>query len=97
MPWENNSPLTRLTCLTRSAHQHFALAAEAALIFFLFGVGAFTIAHTRGSPRLYASNARSRASPSILSVLARRRRRDVAIDETDRRHGFRRLRRCSTR
>ena len=36
--------------------------------------------HTRGSPRLYASNARTRASPSILSVFARRRRRDVAIE-----------------
>ena len=44
------------------------------------GVGALTIIHTRGSPRLYASNARSSASPSILSVLARRRRRDVAIE-----------------
>ena len=33
------------------------------------------------SVRVYASNARSRASPSILSVLARRRRRDVAIDD----------------
>jgi hypothetical protein len=31
-----------------------------------------TIAHTRGSPRLYASSARSSASPSILSVFARR-------------------------
>jgi len=38
------------------------------------------MAHTRGSPRLYASNARTRASPSILSVFARRRRRDVAIE-----------------
>ena len=44
------------------------------------GVGALTIAHTRGSPRLYASNARTSASPSILSVFARRRRRDVAIE-----------------
>src|SRR5580704_10506724 len=80
MPWENNSPLTRLTCLTRSAistlrsRQRRRRSSSS-------GVGAFTIAHTRGSPRLYASNARSRASPSILSVLARRRRRDVAIDD----------------
>ena len=43
-------------------------------------VGARTIAHTRGSPRLYASKARTRASPSILSVFARRRRPDVAIE-----------------
>src|SRR5580704_3946500 len=44
------------------------------------GVGTLTIAHTRGSPRLYASSARTSASPSILSVFARRRRRDVAIE-----------------
>src|ERR1700688_3032898 len=80
MPWENNSPLTRLTCLTRSAistlrsRQRRRRSSSS-------GVGAFPIAHTRGSPRLYASSARSRASPSILSVLARRRRRDVAIDD----------------
>jgi hypothetical protein len=43
-------------------------------------VGALTIAHTRGSPRLYASSARTSASPSILSVFVRRRRRDVAIE-----------------
>src|ERR1700689_2513647 len=80
MPWENDSPLTRLTCLTRSAistlrsRQRRRRSSSS-------GLGAFTIAHTRGSPRLYASNARSRPSPSILSVLARRRRRDVAIDD----------------
>jgi hypothetical protein len=39
-----------------------------------------TIAHTRGSPRLNANSARSSASPSILSVFARRRRRAVAIE-----------------
>ena len=59
--------------------QDLALAAEAAAVLFL-GVGALTIAHTRGSPRLYASSARTSASPSILSVFARRRRRDVAIE-----------------
>src|ERR1700704_2074461 len=37
------------------------------------GVGALTIAHTRGSPRFYARSARTRASPPILSVFARRR------------------------
>jgi hypothetical protein len=50
--------------------------AEAAAVL----VGALTSAHTRGSPRLYASSARTSASPSILSVFARRRRRDVAIE-----------------
>ena len=38
------------------------------------------MAHTRGSPRLYASSARTKDSPSILSVFARRRRRDIAIE-----------------
>jgi hypothetical protein len=38
------------------------------------------IEQTRGSPRLWASSARSKVSPSILSVLARRRRREVAIE-----------------
>src|SRR4029077_7155609 len=87
MPLGNNSPLTRLTCLTRSAistlrsRQRRRRSSSS-------GVGTFTIAHTRGSPRLYASNARSRASPSILSVLAppsarrrdRRRIDDMAFD-----------------
>jgi hypothetical protein len=44
------------------------------------GVGARAIEHTRGSPRLNAINTRSNASPSILSVLARRRRRETAIE-----------------
>ena len=44
------------------------------------GVGVLTLAQTRGSPRLYASRARTRASPSTLSVLARRRRREIAIE-----------------
>jgi hypothetical protein len=39
------------------------------------------MAQTRGSPRLNASRARRRASPSSLSVLALRLRRDVAIDD----------------
>src|ERR1700733_6494968 len=44
------------------------------------GVGARTIEQTRGSPRLWASSARSKVSPSILSVLARRRRRGAPTD-----------------
>ena len=69
----------RLTCWTRSvistlrSRQRRRRSSSS-------GVGALTIAHTRGSPRLYASSARSSASPSILSVFARRRRRDVAIE-----------------
>src|SRR5271157_5252307 len=35
--------------------------------------------NSRGSPRLYANSVRTSASPSILSIFARRRRRDVAI------------------
>jgi hypothetical protein len=38
------------------------------------------MAHTRGSPRLQASNVRSSVSPSIASVFARRRRRGTAIE-----------------
>jgi hypothetical protein len=44
------------------------------------GGGALAIAHTRASPRLYGSNVLSSASPAILSVFARRRRRDVATE-----------------
>ncbi len=39
-----------------------------------------TMAQTRGSPRLWASKALTRASPSIPSVLTRRRRREVAME-----------------
>src|SRR3954451_21777526 len=69
----------RLTCRTRSAVR----VSRSRLIrrrSSSWGVGAWTIAQTRGSPRLSASRARTRASPSILSVFARRRRRDVAIE-----------------
>jgi len=44
------------------------------------GDGARTMAQTCGSPRLKASSARTRASPSILSVLARLCLREVAIE-----------------
>src|SRR5947207_6882650 len=36
--------------------------------------------HTRGSPRLKAIRVRTRVSPSIRSVFARRRRREVRIE-----------------
>jgi hypothetical protein len=61
------------------SNQHLALAAEATASS-SSGVGTLTIAHTRGSPRLYASSARISASPSILSVFARRHRREFAIE-----------------
>jgi hypothetical protein len=46
----------------------------------LLGVGALTIAQSRGLPRLYASSVRNSASPPILSVFARRWRGDVATE-----------------
>jgi len=39
--------------------------------------------HTRGSPRLKAIRVRTRVSPSIRSVFARRPRREVRIDGVD--------------
>src|SRR4051812_43546463 len=69
----------RLTCWTRSAVR----TSRSRLIrrrSSSCGAGALTIAHTRASPRWGASRARPRASPSILSVFARRRRREVAIE-----------------
>ena len=69
----------RLTCWTRSAIRTLR-SRQSRRRSSSSGVGALTIAHTRGSPRLYASSARTSASPSILSVFARRRRREVAIE-----------------
>src|SRR5918993_4197682 len=69
----------RLTCRTRSAVR----VSRSRLIrrrSSSWGVGAWTIAKTRGSPRLEASKVRTKASPSIRSVFARRRRRAVAIE-----------------
>jgi len=59
--------------------QRLAFAAEASSVL-LLRFGGTAMAQTRGSPRLNASRARRRASPSSLSVLALRLRRDVAID-----------------
>src|SRR3954470_10462732 len=69
----------RLTCATRSVVRTFRsrLMRRSSSS---RDVGALTIAQTLGSPRLYARSARSKGSPSILSVFARRRRREVAID-----------------
>src|ERR1700757_4928487 len=44
------------------------------------GVGGTTISQTRGSPRFQASNVLSSVWPSIMSVFARRRRLDTAIE-----------------
>jgi hypothetical protein len=72
MPCEESNPLILLTCRTRSfvntLHSRHRRRRSSSS-----GVGALTNAHTRGSPRLYARNARSSASPSILSVFASRR------------------------
>src|SRR4051794_26061520 len=43
------------------------------------GVGALAIEHTRGSPRLKAIRVRTRVSPSIRAVFARRARREVRV------------------
>ena len=59
--------------------QHLPLPTEAAAVFFLRRRGLDHRAHPR-FPRLNANSARSSASPSILSVLARLRLRDVAIE-----------------
>src|SRR3954462_7764870 len=79
IPWANRSLLMRLTCWTRSAVR----TSRSRLIrrrSSSCGVGAWTIAQTRGSPRLVASRGQPRAPQSILSVSPRRRRRDVAIE-----------------
>ena len=61
-PCENSSPLTRLTCWTRSpistlrSRQRRRRSSSS-------GVGGLIIAQTRGSPRLYASSARTNTSP----------------------------------
>ena len=71
-PWAKSSPLIRLTCLTRSpisvrrSRQTRRRSSSC-------GVGALAIEHTRGSPRLKAIRVRTRVSPSIRSVFARRR------------------------
>ncbi len=62
----------RLTCLTRSAIRTLRSRQMRRRSFFL-GAWWVDIAHTRGSPRLKANSARTSASPSNLSVFARRR------------------------
>ena len=79
MPCANRSPFMRLTFLTRSAvrDRRSRLICRRSSC---SGVGAFAMAQTRGSPRLWASKALTKAAPSTPSVLTRRRRRDVAME-----------------
>src|ERR1700736_5865860 len=59
----------RLTCLTRSvistlrSRQRRRRSSSS-------GVGALTIAHTRGAPRLFARRARNNTPPPLLSVFS---------------------------
>src|SRR4051795_4929272 len=78
-PLGEQKPLDAIDVLDPFGRQGLALTTDPAPIL-LLGVGALTIAHTRGSPRLEASRARTKPSPSILSVFPRRRRRDVAME-----------------
>src|SRR3954468_18142254 len=78
-PLGEQKPLDAIDVLDPFGCQGLALTTDPATVL-LLGVGALTIAQTRGSPRLSASRARTKASPSIRSVFARRRRRDVAME-----------------
>jgi predicted ATPase/DNA-binding winged helix-turn-helix (wHTH) protein len=73
------APLIRLTCLTRSTTS-VRRSRQTRRRSSSCGVGALVIEHTRGSPRLKAIRLRTRVSPSIRSVFARRRRREVRIE-----------------
>src|SRR3954453_2206419 len=75
MPWANNRPLIRLTCATSVLRSRQSLRRSSSS-----GLGALTMVQTRGSPRLYARSVRSSASPSMRSVFALRRRREVKIE-----------------
>src|SRR6202011_893404 len=65
----------RLTGLTRSAIR-ILRSRQSRRRSSSSGVGALTIAHTRGSPRLYASSVRSSASP--VKPYVRRQKNDAA-------------------
>jgi hypothetical protein len=79
-PCANSSPSMRFTCLTQSAISTLRSRRRRRRSS-SSGVGALTIAHARGSPRLYVRSARTSASPSIiLSVSARQCRGDAAIE-----------------
>src|SRR5713101_400974 len=78
-PWAKSSPLIRLTCCTRSPTSVLR-SRQTRRRSSSRGVGALAMEQTRGSPRLKAIRVRTRVSPSIRSVFARRRRREVRID-----------------
>jgi transposase len=69
-----SSPLIRLTCFTRSLTS-VRRSRQTRRRSSSCGVGALAMEHTRGSPRLKAIRVRTRVSPSIRSVFARRPRR----------------------
>jgi hypothetical protein len=74
IPCPKSRPFMRLTCRIRS-FVRASRSRETRRRSSFSGVGALTIAHTLGSPRIYASRVRSSISPSIRSVLTRRARR----------------------
>src|ERR1700733_15561945 len=78
-PLTDEQILRRLTCRTRSRSK-MACSREVRRWSSSSGVGGDTIAQTRGSPRFQARSVRNNVSPSIVSVLARRRRLGTAID-----------------
>src|SRR4051794_21018987 len=78
-PLGEQKPLDAIDVLDPFGRQGLALTTDPAPTL-PRGVGALPIAQPRGSPRLSASRARTKASPSIRSVFARRRRRDVAME-----------------
>ena len=78
-PTLKRSPLMRLTCMMRSSIS--ALRSRPIRRQSSFStVGMRTIEQTLGSPRIHAIKVRTSASPSILSVFARRCLRETAID-----------------
>ena len=85
IPWVKSKPLIGYMFHTLG-HQRLALAAQPAAVL-LLGVGTLTMAHTRGSPRLWASSVRTsaprRSCRSWPAVAAARSR-----SMPDQQHGF---------
>jgi hypothetical protein len=73
-------PAAALGCLHGPLRSALARSREIRRWSSCSGDGVATIAQTRGSPRFQASRVRSKVSPSMASVFARRRRRGTAID-----------------
>ena len=79
MPCPASRPLMRFVCRIRSCNS-IARSRHTRRRSSSSGVGGTTIAQTRGSPRVHASSVLRSVSPSIASVLARRRRLGTAMD-----------------